>query len=212
MYYRINLSPSVGGAGFKTQMTKSMDLKIIGKKLRKFHRLNRRMPTHREICHLFGFKSTASSQFLVGKLLKLNVLQKSENGRLLPGKLFLPQLGFIPAGSSVAVEESFNEPFSLEEYLIDQPETSFVLQVFGDSMKDAGIHPNDLVIVDSARRPKAGDIVVANVDNEFTLKYLQLKRGKPYLKPANQRYKPIYPRISFEISGVVVSVVRKYVN
>ena len=193
-------------------MSKLKDLKLICNEIRKFYRLNRRMPTHREICLLFGFKSTASSQFLVKKLIKLDVIRKDGNGRLLPGKLYLSQLGFIPAGSSVAVEESFNEPFSLEEYLVDQPETSFVLQVFGDSMKDAGIHPNDLVIVDSARRPKAGDIVVANVDNEFTLKYLQLKRGKPYLKPANQRYKPIYPRISFEISGVVVSVVRKYVN
>lgn len=170
------------------------------------------MPSYREICYLFNFKSKASGQYLVKKLIEAGLLEKDQSGKLLPKKILLPQLGFIPAGSPISVSEQLLDAFSLEEYLVDQPETSYILEVHGDSMIGAGIYPKDLVIVDSARRPRNGDIVVANVDNEYTLKYLKNKKGKVMLVPANPKYKPIKPKNSLAINGVVISVARKYTN
>lgn len=77
-------------------------------------------------------------------------------------------------------------------------------------MCDAGIIPGDMVIVDRGRTPKNGDIVIAEVDGEWTMKYLK-KRGEIVaLIPANPKYKPIRPRNELKIAGVVTAVVRKY--
>ena len=193
-------------------MSKPIDLRLISKKIRKFYRTNRRMPTHKELCMLFGYATKASSQYLVRKLVEAGLVEKDSSGKLVPKKLFLPQLGYIQAGHPVMVDEAVAAVFSLDEYLVDQPETSFVLTVSGDSMINAGIHPGDVVVEDTAKRPKMGDIVVANVDNEFTLKYLKMKNGRTYLVAGNPKYKPIHPRQNLTINGVVVSVARKYVS
>lgn len=189
---------------------KKLDIKTTSQKIRKFYRENRRMPSHREICDIFSYKSKASSQYLVKKLLEAGLVEKDEKGKLLPKKLLISQLGYIQAGMPAYAEEQIMDSLSLDEYLVDQPETSYVLKVDGDSMVEAGIFPDDLVIVDTAKRAKMGDIVVVNVDSEFTLKYLRLLRGRIALIPANRKYSPIYPRNNLIINGVVVSVVRKY--
>ena len=77
-------------------------------------------------------------------------------------------------------------------------------------MIEAGIHEGDLVLVDRLQKVKIDDIVVANVDGEWTLKYYQKHAGQIVLVPANKNYKPIYPKQSLEIAGVVISVIRKY--
>jgi len=100
---------------------------------------------------------------------------------------------------------------SFDEYLTPNKEASYILKVKGDSMIDAGIHPGDMVIVERRATYKPGQIVVASVDNEFTMKYLRKdKKGAHYLEPANSKYKPIYPRESFRVEAVVIAVVRKY--
>ncbi|MFZ5390876.1 MAG: LexA family protein, partial [Patescibacteria group bacterium] len=79
-----------------------------------------------------------------------------------------------------------------------------------DSMIEAGIQPDDQVIVERGRTPKNGDIVVAEVDNEWTLKYFDKQNGQTKLLPANKNYQPIIPRQELKIGGVVTAVVRKY--
>ena len=85
-----------------------------------------------------------------------------------------------------------------------------MLEVKGDSMIDAGIQEGDLVIAERGKEPKQGDIVIADVDGGWTMKYYRKKGGQVYLEPANKNYKPIYPTESLNIAAVVKGVVRKY--
>ena len=99
---------------------------------------------------------------------------------------------------------------SLDDYLIQNKEATYILQVKGDSMIDAGIREGDLVIVERTHAPRVGDIVIAEVDGEWTMKYLR-KRGETYyLVPANWNYKPIVATKELRIEAVVIAVVRKY--
>ena len=85
-------------------------------------------------------------------------------------------------------------------------------RVRGDSMKDAGILEGDMVVVERNRPTKAGDIVVALVDNELTVKYLFPKKGAQgwVLKPANPDYPDIVAHQSLEVLGVVVGMFRRH--
>jgi len=65
-------------------------------------------------------------------------------------------------------------------------------------------------MAEKGKQAKPGDIVIAFIDGGWTMKYLRHKAGKPYLEPANKKYKPIYPHESFEVAAVVKGVVRKY--
>jgi len=85
-----------------------------------------------------------------------------------------------------------------------------MLTVSGDSMMEAGIHPGDIVLVERGSQPKSGDIVVAQVDGEWTLKYFRKDRRRIILEPANRLYQPIYPRQSLIMGGIVRAVIRKY--
>jgi repressor LexA len=77
-------------------------------------------------------------------------------------------------------------------------------------MKDAGIVEGDRVIVERTETAKEGQIVIAEVDGGWTMKYYRIKRGKPYLQAANKAYKDIHPENEFHIAAVVKGVVRKY--
>jgi repressor LexA len=100
---------------------------------------------------------------------------------------------------------------SLDEYLINRPEATFMLKVEGDSMIDAGILPGDTVLVERGRTPRNGDIVIACVDGAWTMKYF-FKDGKGVrLEPANRKFATIRPRQKLAVEGVVSSVIRKLV-
>ncbi|OGW56416.1 MAG: hypothetical protein A2Z09_01590 [Nitrospirae bacterium RBG_16_43_8] len=77
-------------------------------------------------------------------------------------------------------------------------------------MSEAGILPGDMVIVDKGQVPKSGDIVIAEVDGEWTMKYLDKGRDGVTLIPANPKFKPIKPQKELKIAGVVTAVIRKY--
>jgi len=87
--------------------------------------------------------------------------------------------------------------------------TLFMLRVRGDSMIDAGIFEGDLVVVEKRAAAQKGDIVVAIVDNQFTLKRLDLESGRFVLKPENRAFPVIRPEGDLEIFGVMVGLVRK---
>lgn len=181
-------------------------------KLRQFFRSHKRLPSYQEMCDVFGFASKKASFSLAKKLIAEGILEKGEGGKLVPGKMFspLPLLGVVRAGMPIPQEEQVLDVLSFDTYLVDQPETSYMLRVSGDSMIDAGIHGGDIVIVDKAKRPHNGNIVVAAIDNEVTLKYFEKKQGAISLIPANPLYPVIHPTGEVRIEGVVVSVMRKY--
>jgi repressor LexA len=182
------------------------------KHIRTFFKNQRRLPTYQELADIMGFASKNAAYKLAQKLIDLDYLAKDEKGKLLPYRLFtpLPQSGIIKAGFPTVADEDISDLVSFDEYLISRPEATFVLTVSGDSMIEAGIQEGDLVLIDRLQPIKLGDIVVANVDGEWTLKYYQKQAGRVVLVPANKKYAPIYPEQSLEIAGVVISVIRKY--
>ena len=170
------------------------------------------MPSYREIMNLVGFRSKNAVYKLVKKLADLDLLLKDSSGKILPGRLFgqTPLLGTIEAGFPSPAEEELADTLSLDSYLVENSEATYILKVTGDSMIEAGIMPNDLVLVERGREPKDGDIVIAEVDREWTIKYFRKKGRQVYLVPANPRYKPIIPKDELNITAVVKAVIRKY--
>jgi SOS regulatory protein LexA len=177
-----------------------------------FYHENGRMPSFSEIGEIFRLSSKSSVHKVVGKLEAIGVVGKDKKGRLIPGsiKSAVKMLGTVEAGFPSPAEEELADTLSLDDLLIQNREATFLLKVSGDSMSEAGILPGDMVIVDKGQTPKSGDIVIAEVDGAWTMKYLR-KRGEYItLLPANPKYKPIRPKNELKIAGVVTAVVRKY--
>ncbi len=181
--------------------------KILG-----FYRDSKRMPSYTEIMSMLGFKSKNAVYKLVHKLIDDGVLNKDSTGRLIPNKLFgeVPVLGLVEAGFPSPAEEELVDTMSLDDYLIENKEASYLLEVKGESMIDAGIQEGDLVIAERTNSPKEGDIVIAEVDGGWTMKYFRKTDGKVWLEPANKNFKPIYPENDLKVAAVVKGVVRKY--
>lgn len=117
----------------------------------------------------------------------------------------------VTAGFAAPAEEQTRYSMDLERYIIEHPTSSLMVSVKWDSMIDAGIYPGDIAVVDKARTPKQGDIIIANIDYQYTIKYLQKDQlGRDYLEAANDNYMNIYPKQELQIFGVVVSIIRKY--
>lgn len=189
-----------------------MSIEQVVNKLRNFYHKHRRLPSYTEMCDLFGFTSKNSIFRIVQKLIAGGVLEKDADGKLIPKKLFpfINILGSVAAGTPTPAEQQFLDTLSFDRFLINRPDKSYLLRVSGESMIDAGIHPGDLVVIENGTTPRNGDIVVAEVDGDYTLKYFRKEKDKIRLVPANNKFSPIYPQENLRIVGVVVSVIRKY--
>lgn len=193
-------------------MDKKETLKKYASQIRDFYASRRRMPSYSEMMSIFGLKSKNAVFKRVQALKAANLVAKDRTGRLAPAKFFDPVkvLGVVVAGFPSPAEEELVDTMSLDEYLISNPQATYLLKVDGDSMIDAGIHPGDLVLVQRGLTPRSGDIVVAQVDGEWTLKYFEKKGALTRLMAANKKYPPIDPRQELVIAGVVIANVRKY--
>jgi repressor LexA len=170
------------------------------------------MPTYDELCILFDFKSKNASFKFINKLVELGFVEKMDKGRLKPGPhlLGLPMFNSVQAGVPTTEEETLMDHVDLNDYLIKSPEKTVLINVRGDSMIDAGIQEGDKVIVESEARVSVGNIVVAIVDGDYTVKYFdKSKDGKIILQPGNPNYEPIIPQNELKIFGKVIGVVRK---
>jgi SOS regulatory protein LexA len=177
-----------------------------------FYSANKRMPSYSEMLKVFGLKSKNAAFKRVAALVRDGVVEKDGQGKLIPGALTKPArvLGTVAAGFPSPAEEELSDTMSLDEYLISNPQATYLLKVDGDSMIDAGIQPGDLVLIQKNLTPRQGDIVVAQVDGEWTLKYFAKESGSVILKAANKKYPPIIPKRELIIAGVVIADVRKY--
>jgi repressor LexA len=177
-----------------------------------FYHQQGRMPSFSEIGGMAGLRSKNAVFKLINKLEKLKVLERDAKGRLIPGSIAssVRMLGTVEAGFPSPAEESLADTLSLDDLLIQNREATFLLKVSGDSMSGAGILQGDMVLVDKGRTPKSGDIVIAEVDGAWTMKYLKKRGDSVTLLPANPKYQPIRPKNELKIAGVVTAVVRKY--
>ncbi|WP_287924895.1 S24 family peptidase [Diaphorobacter sp.] len=180
-------------------------------KLRTHWKRQAAFPSMAKLCETLGLASTSSVFALVGRLVDAGYLERVE-GRIAPTRKFFarPLLSPVRAGLPQPASQSEPELLTIDDYLIDDPNRTSLHKVRGDSMVDAGILEGDLVVVEHNSPTKPGDIVVAWADNELTVKTLQLDpAGSYYLQPANSAHKPIFPRNSLEVMGVVIGVVRR---
>lgn len=161
---------------------------------------------------LFGFKSKNAVFKVVEKLMEAGLVSKDHLGRLIPTDTFgeIPKLGFVTAGLPASVEEELADTVNLDDMLVKNKSLTYMLEVDGDSMIDAHIEPGDMVLVERATTAKDMQIVIAEVDGEFTMKYLRKEGNRVWLEPANKNYKPIHPEHSLNINAVVKAVIRKY--
>lgn len=184
----------------------------VQKIIASFFRKNRRMPSYTEMTALLGVKSKSVVHFWIEKLISTGLLTKDPKGHLslTSSPSAIPVLGSIRAGFPSPAEEALCDVMSMDDYLVTRPESSFLLQVNGDSMNGAGILEGDLVIVERGREPKNGDIVIADVDGEWTMKYFRKQDGEVALESANPMYPTIRPQQELKIGGVVTAAIRKY--
>jgi len=181
--------------------------------LESFYESNNRMPTYSEMLKLFGFKSKNAVFKIIEKMLEAGLVAKDHLGRLIPTDAFgeIPKLGLVKAGfPSEASEVAEADTVNLDNFLIKNKPMTYMLEVDGDSMIDAHIAEGDMILVEKTEHAKDGDIVIANVDGEFTLKFLRIKGDKKWLEPANKNYKPIYPTYNLNVIAKLKAVIRKY--
>ena len=170
-------------------------------------------PTVREICEAVGLKSTSTVQYHLKKLIKLGFLNKSENisrsitSRTIDSKYGIPILGEISAGQPLIAEENYIGELP---YFGNKINTELIaLKINGDSMIDAGLYNDDLVVIDKSLVPEDGDIGGFLINNtEATVKYVDTIADKRYLIPANKNYSNIEINENISYIGKVVSLFR----
>ena len=193
-------------------MKEKRTVQSVQKLLVAFFRDNRRMPSFAEMVRLLGVKSKSVVNFWINKLIDADLLEKDDKGHLIFTKraFAIPMAGSVQAGFPSPEEEALCDIISMDEYLINKPEASFLLQVSGDSMIGEGIMEGDLVMVEKGKEPKVGEVVVAEVDGNWTLKYFRKDGAQVYLEAANPKYPIIRPKTELRLGGIVTAVVRRY--
>ena len=181
-------------------------------KLSSFYGSHNRMPTYTEMMRLFGFKSKNSVSRLVEKLMDAGFIDKDPLGRLIPTNMMseVPLLGLVKAGFPSPSEDVLETTINLNNYLIRKKDSTYILEVDGDSMIDAHIADGDMVIADRTNTARDGEIVIAEVDGEYTMKYFRKEGSKVWLEPANKDFHNIYPENDLQIKAIVKGVIRKY--
>ncbi len=175
-------------------------------------------PTRVEICDHFGFRSTFAAEKHLQALASKGVIELLpgtsrgirllENDELAPTGL--PLVGRVAAGAPILAQEFIEDHFAIDPLLF-QPEADYLLRVHGMSMRDAGIFEGDLLAVHKTPQAEEGQIVVARLDGEVTVKRLRITPKQIRLLPENPDYKPIIVSASnsdFCIEGIVVGVIR----
>ena len=181
-------------------------------RLTDFFRSRHRMPTWREMMRLFRYRSPNAVTKLIARLEQADVIRRDRDGHLVLVNPFSHArvLGTVEAGFPSPAEEELADTMSLDEWLISNKEATFMLKVRGESMRDAGIMPGDMVLVERGATAHDGDIIIAEVDNAWTMKYLRHRNGRVVLEPANPRFRPIVPSEELNVTAVVKAVIRKY--
>lgn len=189
------------------------DADYLGR-LRDYYQDARRIPSHQRIAELMGFASKTAAKKLLHRLEGAGFIERTpDDDAWMPARRFFERTlanTAVRAGVPDMIEGGAGEPFLVDDYLVREPSRTLMVPVKGDSMVDAGIHDGDIVVVERTRAAKAGDFVIAIVDDEFTLKELDIERGRFILKPHNKAYPVIRPKGQLEIFGVVTGLVRRY--
>lgn len=170
-------------------------------------------PSVREIGEAVGLKSPSTVHFHLKKLEEAGLIEKGAcKGRAIAvsGPLQedrVPVVGHVAAGAPILAQECIEDYITFDTH--GRAGEFFALRVRGYSMKNAGILPGDLVVVRSQPTASSGEIVVALLGEEATVKRLRLDRGQVWLMPENEEFEPIDGGEA-QILGKVTAVIRQY--
>ena len=170
-------------------------------------------PTLAEIAAHFGFRSVNAAAEHVKAIERkgaVELIEGQSRGIRIRAEAGLPLLGRVAAGSPIMSEENIEARYRVDPGMF-KPNADYLLKVRGMSMRDAGILDGDLLVVHRTQEARSGQIIVARLHDEVTVKRLKRKGGMVQLLPENPDFKPIEidPRLKpFVIEGIAVGVIR----
>ncbi len=171
-------------------------------------------PTRADICRAMGFKSPNAAEEHLRALERkgaIEILAGASRGIRITQETGVPLVGRVAAGSPILATGNIEAHYNIDPRMF-KPHADYLLTVKGESMRDAGILNGDLLAVHRTTDFKAGQIVVARIADEVTVKRIQRKKNLIELLPENPDFKPIVvdPRSEpFAIEGIAVGVIRK---
>jgi len=181
--------------------------------LRDYYAQHRVLPSYATLSELAGIRAKSWTHTLVAQLRDAGFVDITPDKRLKPGPRFFERavVESVRAGIPEQAPDAASESLTIDSYLIEHPSRTSLVRVKGDSMIGAGILEGDLAVVEWRSNARPGEIVVALIDGELTLKYLARDRGGYYLKAANDAYPDIRAKGDrrLEITGVMVGLIRK---
>jgi repressor LexA len=181
-------------------------------KLQDYYAEHKVIPSYSVLASLWGISAKSWVSECVKRFEEAGFLDWTPDKQLKPGSRFFERRladSTVQAGLPNAAIADGYDLVTIDDYLVRVPSKTSLVRVKGDSMIEAGIHEGDLLVVEQQPNANVGDIVVAIVDNEFTVKYLARERNEFVLKPANKAYPVIRPRGRMEIFGVMAGLVRR---
>jgi repressor LexA len=170
-------------------------------------------PTRAEIARILGFRSANAAEDHLRALARkgfIELLAGASRGIRLKEQLGLPLIGRVAAGSPILAEAHVQERYQLDPQLF-RPRADYLLKVRGMSMRDAGILDGDLLAVHSTREARSGQVVVARLHDEVTVKRFKRQGSQVQLLPENPDFEPIYIDLKndpFTIEGLGVGIIR----
>jgi repressor LexA len=181
-------------------------------KLQDYYARWRVLPAYGPLQAVLGLASRSAVAKVLGRLRVAGFLERTPAGRWTPtARFFARPLADAPVPAGLPVETPDGGAVgSIDAWLVRHPSRTVWVPVVGDSMIEAGIQAGDRVVVERDAPARPGDLVIAVIDNEFTLKTLAVEDGAAVLKPANPAYPVLRPGDRLAIFGVVVGLVRSY--
>ena len=184
-------------------------------KLQDYYAREKIIPSITELSVLWNGKARSWTHQIVQRLKEESLLENGPGGRLRPGPRFFERTvgHVVRAGMPQQAADVQPELLRIDDYLIENPSQTILFPVKGDSMIDLGILEGDMVIIERSNSPSTGQVVLAIVDNEFTLKVLAKDKRGYYLEARNHMRSKDYPSIrpeqKLEIYGLYVGLIRK---
>lgn len=181
--------------------------------LQGYYAEHRVLPSYAKLMDLFGLASKSAVKKVLERLEAAGMLERTPDGDWAPSDRFFERAIAdqpVRAGMPMPSMDEGYEQVTLDRFLIPKPAQTVLVKVKGDSMIDAGIRNGDLAVVERRSQARVGDIVIAVVDDEFTLKTLARDEAGYHLRPANPDFPLLRPKGKLEIFGVLVGLVRKY--
>lgn len=181
-------------------------------KLQDYYAEHKVIPSYSVLATLWGISAKSWVSECVRRFEEAGYLDWTPDRQLKPGARFFERRladSAVQAGLPNPALADGYDLITIDDYLVKVPSKTSLVRVKGDSMIDAGIHEGDLLVVEQQPNANVGDVVVAIVNNEFTVKFLEREKGGFVLKPANKAYPVLRPKGGFEIFGVMAGLVRR---